>query len=420
MKNNLHKQLSTLRESLRERITFRLIKKLLPIFFILSSLIVLLYPLVIFGIKGNIQGIPAGHENQIYSIMNSDYPQHNDKKTFWDYYTNYKIESVQKSLGDIELCISTEVKLPIFIRFLEFITESSRDIEPNSYSINKNGEITKIGSQSIYPLCNNLRFAIPNIESETPILSDYITVYKSNDFEVREAKIINAENNGGFYNGPEPKLRDELRNNLIEERRLPNMIDEIYTENNEGYPFKSGYTLYFPENIVLFIKQLGLQGNSLVSEGYESIDLRVNGEYMFDTIFTDFVVDDGLHWSYTAGKLAFTYQKLEKDNNNEIVNKVSIYEYKEGQLKELSQQNSYDTAYAPNYINGILSYIAKKDNQLRIIWNDEEYLVGQYNKIKDPFCCEVQETKVITDGKLIDFYGFKDDGIYHVQAGKFD
>jgi hypothetical protein len=252
------------------------------------------------------------------------------------------------------------------------------------------------------------------------IVSDYQIIYKKNDFEIREAKILNNDFQDGLYYGKEPIKREKLREKMINEFEQATYVNNVYSETEEGYPFESGRKVYFikvGQNWVLDIKRLSESTN----KGYESIDLRVDNTFPFKTVYTDFTSEDGIHWSYTSGKLAFTYQiYIPGKDGNQGNYKMSIYEYKNGNLTELSQANSYDFSYAPNYISNSLSYFASKNGELRLIWGDSEFLIGRYNNVRNEYCCDAGLSRVITDGKIIDFYGLREDGMYHIQAGKFD
>lgn len=242
---------------------------------------------------------------------------------------------------------------------------------------------------------------LENHDLPSPCMTDYETIYHEDNFEIREAKIIDADPKSDYYYGAEPEQRVLLRDRAISE----------YEQSTDGYSVNEDGL-----NLMLDIKR----NDSGDVMNYASINLRVNGKYPFKSVYTDFSTEDGIHWSYSGSKLAFTYQKYIPTSGNNGTYRISIYEYKDNTLVELSEANSYDYSYAPNYINGELSYFASKEGKLRLVWNDKEVLVDRYKAVHNSYCCDAHMSRVLTDGKIIDFYGFKEDGIYHVQAGNFD
>lgn len=255
------------------------------------------------------------------------------------------------------------------------------------------------------------------VQEQTTIVGDYETVYKGENFGIRAAKLLIEDDKQGYYYGPDPEKRQELRRKGVDEKSIPTEIDVVFKEI-ENYPNEWGRNIYFVQrDQVLMLKIARLEGNGV--DRYESIDLKVNGKYPFRTVYTDFSVEDGIHWDYNNEQLAFTYQKYIGATGHNPNYIQSIYEYKDGELTELADKYGYDSAFAPNYLPGGLFYIAKKDGELRIVLDDKEYLVGRYKRIDNAYCCDAQLSRVLSDGNLVDFYGYTDDGIYHVQAGSF-
>ncbi len=256
-------------------------------------------------------------------------------------------------------------------------------------------------------------------EPSNQTITDYQTIYKEEGFEIREAKILNGKADGTHYFGNDTPKRSELRAYAIEEESLPDYIDDLVVEDSTGYPFVEGSRFYFIEegqNLMLETRRTEVEA---VYKGFKTLDLRVNNKFPFETIYTDFSSTDGIHWTYSHKKLAFTNMTFTGLGGADAY-RISTHEFKDGKLTNLSKSNSYVESYGPNYISDRLAYFATQDNTHRLVWDEREFLIDRYDSVPNSYCCDAVVSRILTNGKLIDFYGIKGDEVYHVQAGKFE
>lgn len=82
--------------------------------------------------------------------------------------------------------------------------------------------------------------------------------------------------------------------------------------------------------------------------------------------------------------------------------------------KDVLDSTDFLEAYSPHDINGKLAYFVSTEKEQALIF-DHELINLPYSRIPHYGCCEESQYNITSNDNIIDFFGLKDDGWYHVQ-----
>jgi hypothetical protein len=99
----------------------------------------------------------------------------------------------------------------------------------------------------------------------------------------------------------------------------------------------------------------------------------------------------------------------------------SILLVKGNAVVDIVKTTSYDAAFAPYEITGKLLYFARKhlpDGKTLLVFDGRE--IDEYDTVFNQCCCwDGPPIQIHGNGEIVDFFVQKENGWYHVQAGKF-
>jgi len=86
-------------------------------------------------------------------------------------------------------------------------------------------------------------------------------------------------------------------------------------------------------------------------------------------------------------------------------------------LLDILDAKDYDEVFAPYSVMGKMTYIAEKDDEQFVVYDDTE-IGDKYDEIYYACCCSGVVYSIRGDGDIIDFFARLDEDWYHVRGGK--
>jgi hypothetical protein len=270
-------------------------------------------------------------------------------------------------------------------------------------------------------IINNLRENSEKIIAEDGLI--YETVYKSENFLVREA-YLGLENEHFFENFsmPSARITDPVEDlgidkywingkDLLWETQLASTgwcTDTIKIISKSGI-----------ENTYEIVKDhLGLGGHYI---------LKKNGEIIWEADLSATTQGPIISSKVIGEEIAIEYIIVKSERQSDGLLFQSILLTQGNGVIDILGTTEYDAIFAPNEIEGKLTYFAKdygetKNNEIKtkiyLVYDSKK--IVEYDHVFNQTCCwDGPPIQVIGNDKVVDYFAIKGNSWYHVQAGYF-
>ncbi len=246
----------------------------------------------------------------------------------------------------------------------------------------------------------------PTMPSPSLVLK-YETVYQDGDFEVKEAYLGPLKTwKWANFVFPAARIQDTAPDPILHERSQ--CLDQVIAT---GWCTQSLEVVAPGGNLIHF--DLGTNSQGMGGHYVLSREGLVIWEGDLYAVTTDAV----LSWRKIGDQVAIEYL----DIRSEGPMTHSILLTQDTGVADVLRETGYDEAFAPNEIRGRLAYFAHNPSADRmvLVFNGQEVGPG-YIDVFNQYCCwDGPDVQVHGNGEIIDFFAYREEGWYHVQAGYF-